>query len=187
MNQNAIEARGKSLEEAFFSKQNQDLINKLHAKKAAEESKDNLRASTGIKNDSVLDNLVSSGVSVSTMTALTMVPLVTVAWADGQMEEKERKAVIKAAHEQGITDGSDASLLLDQWLSTKPNNMLFKTWKDYVSALKEIMPAAAFEALKGQVVSCANSVADSAGGILGIASISNVEKQAISSIEAAFS
>ena len=55
----ALNDRRKELEEQFFAKQNQELVEKLRAQKQKALDKAGLTEITGIKNEEVLEKLIS--------------------------------------------------------------------------------------------------------------------------------
>ena len=120
------------------------------------------------------------------MTAVALIPLVAVAWADGKMEDGERTAILKAANEADVSEGSASYQLLESWLQNNQPDGLLESWKTYVSSLKGSLEAAAMGQLKNSVVKRATGVAKSAGGFLGLSTISEVEKNILTEIEAAF-
>ena len=115
-----------------------------------------------------------------------MVPLVSVAWADGNIDDKEREAIVKAAEGSGIAAGTASHSLINSWLSEKPNAELFDSWKSYVGGLKESMPPEAFGQLKNSVITRAKEVAAAAGGFLGVGKVSEQENKVIAELESAF-
>jgi len=54
-----------------------------------------------------LDSLIASGISPDTIAAVSLIPLVAVAWADKKLEAKERDAILNAATEAGISAGAN--------------------------------------------------------------------------------
>ena len=179
--------RRKSLEDEFFSKENQRLLDALRKKEAAEARKDALSAASGIDNADVLDQLDQHDIEPQTVAALAVVPLVVVAWADGQLEEKERLAVIAGAEAAGIQVGSPSHVLLGSWLEQPPADRLLEVWKDYVAALCETLDRSAVQVLKKDILDRARGVAAAAGGFLGFGSkVSDVERAVLDELEAAF-
>ena len=182
----ALEKRGTSLEEAFFQKQNADLLEKLRQQRMSEVTKDDIAAATGIRDDALLERLVSMEVNLHTLTALSVVPLVEVAWADDRMEKNERDAVLQAADEAGIPKHGPGYQLLSQWLAEKPDMQLLACWKDYIAALAATFDADAYAQVRDNLLQRARQVATSAGGILGLGSISSTEQNKLAELEAAF-
>ena len=109
--------RRQALEEEFFRKKNERLAAELRLKRITDEAKDGIGEASGIRDEAVLDKLVELGIGAETLTAMTLVPLVEVAWADGQMDAKERHAILKGAEAQGIGAGTPSGMLL-AWRST---------------------------------------------------------------------
>ncbi len=80
-----IGARGVDLEEAFFAQHNQELLRKLREQAAHREKREALARATGISSVELLDKLIALDVNVERAAAFTLVPVVEVAWADGEM------------------------------------------------------------------------------------------------------
>jgi hypothetical protein len=182
MDRNAIVERGKALEDAFFRKQDAKLKEKLER----EATKQQLCQASGIADDKALDALVAEGVTCSTLTALTLVPLIHVAWADRMMNERERKAVLKAAHEVGIGPDSDAYALVESWLDHRPPSALIEAWEESVAATLPKLDEVARAELREACLGRAHKVAEATGGILAIGRVSAVEREALERIEKAF-
>jgi hypothetical protein len=181
-----LKDRRESLEEEFFHKLQSDQIEILRGELERKETREQLRAASGIADDAVLDRLSALGMSGATMTALSMIPLVWVAWADGAVQEEERAAVLKAAHERGIDEGGAAHRILSGWLEKKPKRDLFDAWSAYTRSLAETLVPDQRQQLRDQIVGLARRVAESAGGFMGIHKISHKEEEALRTIEAAF-
>lgn len=179
--------RRRALEEEFFKRENAKLRAELDAKKAREAGKGALRESSGIQDEAVLDALVAADIDLQTLAALSLVPLVEVAWADGKIEAKERAAILRAAEGVGIAAGTAAHELLEFWLAEPPPDALLFAWENYVRALVEGMDPARRTALKNDVLGRARGVADAAGGFLGLTSrISDDEQDMLDRLEQAF-
>lgn len=178
--------RRMALEEAFFRKENEKQLAELRAELAAKTSKEELRTASGVTDEAALERLVALGVSGQTLAALSLVPLIHVAWSDGKMDEREREAVLMAATGKGIEPGSATYKLLDGWLNKKPDPILFDSWRAYIKELSSSLVPGQRGLLKSQILAFAQTVAESAGGFLGMKSVSAAEKAALEQIEAAF-
>ena len=86
--------RRKALEEQFFTKQNEELRQQLRKSQEKQASREALARVAGDADAEVLDKLVELGIGPQTWAALEIVPLVEVAWANAQVEEKERKLLL---------------------------------------------------------------------------------------------
>ena len=177
--------RRKALEESFFAKESDKLRKALQDKGEAKDKKEALSAASGITDDAVLEKLIALDIRSDTLAALSLVPLVEVAWADGTMDDNERSAILSAAKDAGLSAESRA--LLDGWLVTKPSYKALLAWKDYVGALASAMDTATKDKLKQDLLGRARIVAESAGGFLGVGKISSEEEEKLKELAHAFS
>jgi hypothetical protein len=182
-----IQERGKSLEALFFAVKDQQLLAKLKNQMDAEESRSDLESASGIHNTAVLDALLEQKITPETLTTVGLIPLVAIAWADGNMEESERNAILRAAEASGIGTGTASHTVLEQWLQEEPSGELLASWSAYIAELKGTMEPAAFNQLKSSILDRAESVAKAAGGFLGLGSkISAAEQAVLDELKGAF-
>lgn len=175
--------RRRVLEDSFFAKRDRELMENLK-KKVQEEA---LADACGIKDPAVLAGLVDANISPETITALTLVPLIAVAWADGKIAPEELTAIYSATESAGIEPGSVCRQLLDAWLTKQPGPELVEAWKGYIHALVATASADTVETLRKDVLDHARKIAAAAGGILGVGSISKTEQAVIDDLASAFS
>ena len=181
-----LQDRRKVLEGAFFGKRDQELLQKLKAEIEGREASEVLRSVSGIEDSAVLEKLIQVGVTPESLSAVSLIPLVAVAWCDNSLESTEKATILAAASDSGIAPESAAAALLDSWLESRPEAELVESWKAYIGGLKEQLDEASLNQLKNSVIKKAETVADSAGGFLGIGKVSDKEKQAIADLAAAF-
>lgn len=185
MSADAMKERKDALENEFFVRENAKAVEALRAKLAADVSREALAEASGIAEASVLDALVEAGITAETLAALSLVPLVAVAWADGKLDPGERDAIERAAG--GANLSADHQALLAEWLGAAPGAGLLDAWKAYIAALREGLDADALGALRQKIVGGARSVAESAGGFLGLGNkISDSEAAVLADLEACF-
>ena len=179
--------RERALEEAFFAQQDEALLRRLREAEATKSKKEALFAASGISDDAVLERLVALGVDSATMAALSLVPLVLVAWADGTMDPKERDAALSAAAEAGLDKQSPGHQLLDRWLATRPPPQLLSAWTDYIRAISSTLNAEGKQNLKLDLIGRARQVAEATGGFLGVGwKTSPAEEGVLARLERAF-
>ncbi len=179
--------RERALEEVFFAEQDQALLRRLKEADAKKSQKEALAAASGITDDAVLEKLVAFGVDAATVAALSLAPLVLVAWADGEVDTRERDAVLSAATELGVEERGAGRQLLDRWLATRPPPELLAAWTDYIRAISPKLDDAAKQRLKSDLLDRAHRVAGAAGGLLGVGSrTSSAEKEMLARLEKAF-
>lgn len=181
-----MQYRRKALEESFFAKRNQQLLEKLRTEQDRKQQRDSLAQLTGTQDPAVLDRILELGIRPETWTAMTYIPMVAVAWADGVLDTRERKAILEAADRQGIQPGTPGYELLDGWLAADPGPSSLETWKLYMRSLLDSLDADGREHLRQHVLDLAHDVASAAGGVLGMAAISNREKRVLDELRAVF-
>lgn len=181
-----LKLRAKELEDSFFARENARLLAKLREEAAREEKRQEFRKVLNVANDQLLDALIELGVAAETLVALSLVPLVQVAWADGEIHDKERSAILRAAEERGVAPGAATHDLLESWLMTKPKTELFEVWQRYVGEIMASLDESSREQLKNAALGRARAVAEAAGGFLGVGAISAAEKSMLEKLEWAF-
>lgn len=185
MGKGKFPGRRSELEEKFFREKDLQLIRAMGEKTVRMERKKALAEASGIEHDGLLDQLHELEVSAETLLALSLVPLVAVAWADGKLDDKERAAVLEAAEQIGLTDSHPGFELLRSWLEQKPDKRLASVWYDYVVC--EVLTPEAKAELYEDLVGRTRKVAEATGGILGLGSkISASEQAVLEKLERAF-
>ncbi len=176
----------KTMEDIFFYEQNRRLQEKRRQIQKLKETKANLAQVSGIRNDAVLDKLLALGIRPETLATLMAIPLIEVAWADGEMHDKERDRLFDYAEKAGLRQqGLDRDIMLT-WLRRKPDPALLEAWEHYVQALGQELGPTECRALKDEVMKDARAIAEAAGGFFGFGSISDDEQKMLKRLEAAF-
>jgi hypothetical protein len=176
--------RGLSLEEQFFRREDQRLMARLNELKAAETAREALAKASGITKPAVLEKLMELGIRAETVAALSIVPLVEVAWADGELDAKERRAVVDRA---GVAPGSTEGALLEAWLDRRPDPKLLSAWTHLVQGMCEHLDPDGAARLKKGLLERAAAVAAASGGLFGVGSkVSRSEAAMLAKLEAAF-
>jgi hypothetical protein len=184
---NGLNNRARNLEDEFFLKEDQKLIQKLREMRQMKETREALALVSGIKNEAVLNKLVELQVRPETIAALALIPLIEVAWADGNIDEKERSTVLKATEKVGFARQDIDRVLLEEWLKKKPDPELLNVWSIYIQGLCQELDASQINLLKAEFIGHARQVAEASGGILGVTrKISAKEEKMLGKIEEAF-
>lgn len=186
MEHDFLSDRRQALEEAFFARHNKELTEKLREKAEAAEERQRLAAATGIQDEAALTRLQALGLHPTTLSALSLVPLVLVAWADGKLEAKERKVILEAAAANGLEVGTPAFDSLEGWLHELPPAGLLEAWLDYVKALTADLGEEGTAHLRQDILERAAKVAKSAGGWWDLGAVSDEEKGVLAQLEKAF-
>jgi hypothetical protein len=181
-----MQTRGKTLEDMFFLDQDRILMEQFHHMEKMKETKESLAKVSGITNDDVLQKLVELDIRPDIVASLALVPLVEIAWADGEIAEKEKAAMLKADSALFAKDSPDLAIL-KQWLEHKPDPQLLEAWKHYIRGLCEQLTAPQKAALRTEVIGHARQVAQAAGGFLGLGNkISKAEQDMLDQLDTAF-
>jgi hypothetical protein len=179
--------RGRSLEDEFFRREDARLRAKLQETAQREDARQALAQASGIKSPEVVDRLLALDVRPETVTALSLVPLVEVAWADGSLDDNERRVILERAGASGLTAGSTGRTLLEDWLTRKPDPKLLTAWTHLVQGLCQQLSREEAAVLKKDLLERARAVAGSAGGFLGMGSkVSAAEAEMIKRLDSAF-
>ena len=180
MKKKSIFADARTLEDAFFTKENARLLEQLKGKQKREA----LREMVKVEDETFLDRLIELGIGPETVLALTLVPLIAVAWADGTLDGRERDAIIKAAEEKGVSPETAGHQLLETWLSRRPERELFDSWKQYVRGIWETFTDEERQRMRERTLDWAVAVAEASGGFLGVISkVSPAERVVIKELE----
>lgn len=182
-----LSKNGRLLEDEFFAKRDAILIEKLRELERMEQTQKALSKVSGITNEAVLKRLVELDIRAELLATLTLVPLVETAWADGEVQDVERDAILAGSTRNGMGPGSVDYVLLEQWLKQKPPAKMLDAWIVYIRGLCEVMSDAEVQEIKSLFLSRARRVAEAAGGFLGLTSkISRSEEAMLKKLESAF-
>jgi tellurite resistance protein len=134
--------------------------------------------------DSLVDHILELGIQPETALAMTFLPLVMVAWADGEISPSEREALLRAAEERGVKPGTPPRDVLESWLERQPGSTMVEAWKRYVRSISTDLSDEERIAIRGRMLGLAREVAEAAGGFLGLISkISAAEQKVLDEIE----
>lgn len=177
----------KTLEDQFFYKQDQILMEEFHRMQEMKETKETLAKVSGITNDEILRKFVKLDIRPEIVASLAVVPLIEVAWADGKVDEKEKAAVLEAAAASLFAKNSIDFKLLAQWLEHRPPKSLLDAWTHYIEGLCKELTATEKAELKKELIGHARQVAEAAGGFMGLGSkISEAERRMLGYLESVF-
>jgi len=178
--------RVRTLEDEFFRREDERLTQQLRELKHREASREALATASGISKQAILDALLNLGIRPEVIGALSVVPLVEVAWADGTLDAREKRAILDRAEKSGIAPGAIDHDLLRSWLDHKPEPKLLTAWTHLIQGMCEQLTDEQVTALRTGLVERARAIAKASGGLLGVGSVSTVEEDMIRRLESAF-
>ena len=179
MERDDFDSAAKTLEDAFFAKENTRLLQQMRDRAKQQERRAAMREVVRVDDDGLIDHLIELGLEPQTVLALQLVPLAAIAWADGTIEPHERDAVLKAAAAQGVAADSVAGKMLDSWLMQRPGAELVDAWKRQMRALWPSLSPKEREEIRVSAIERARSVAEAAGGFLGLTSKISPQEKAV--------
>jgi tellurite resistance protein len=162
----SIDQRERELAEAFFHGDAEALRAHLELRGEESAARESLAAATGINDPTVVAELAGLGIRVDTLAALTLIPLIHVAWADGEMDQRERQAILDAAEATGSEKGSTSYRLLEIWTLEEPPMDLTNAWQAFIGALSTQLSSDEGERLRANLLGRAREVAAAAGSRL---------------------
>ncbi len=123
---------------------------------------------------SLLRELHYLGVDAHTWPVLALLPLIQVAWADGEIQEAERKLILDVAEREYDLDprGQQA---LENWLTHPPTEQYLRRGRDAAKLLAERNPEIANA---HTVLEHCEAVAKAAGGLFGFRAV-DAREQAV--------
>jgi PIN domain nuclease of toxin-antitoxin system len=188
MSDESLADMGKTLSSSFCKGLDRSAIkDAIDQRTKSLNSRETIAAVWGMTDDELVGKLADLGLDAETVAAISLTPLVEVAWADNDADKKERIAVLEAAAKYGLARGDVSYLLLEGRLGERPSELLFETWKDYLDLLARNLDPQTMSTLKAELMNRARNVAEASGGILGLGSkVSKAETEMLEKLEGAF-
>lgn len=173
--------------DALFFNRDKHLVEAFRKRLDQLERRQQLKHVSDIRDDAVLDRLLGLGITAESLAALGLVPLVCVAWADGEVAAKERDRIMAMAEAAGIEPHNGRFPLLEHWLKRRPTPELVAAWQDFIKQSRETMAPEDVETLRREIMDRAGEVARARGGLLGFGErISPAEQAVLAELENAF-
>lgn len=106
------------------------------------------------------------GLTESTLELLRLLPVVYVAWADGELQPEELDIILASADQLGVIDGESLGVL-QGWLGERPDETFFREGLRVLGYLVASLPEDEAEQAVADVTALSDAVARAAGGIRG--------------------
>ena len=139
-NKDAFSERRRGLEEEYFHKKEKELLEKLRRRMQAEAERGQIAEALGVQDAEILSDLQALGYTRETVALLHLVPLIQVAWADGDVTLRERELILELAGSRGIAEDSNAYQQLVGWLTERPSEQFFQDTLRVIAGLFEALP-----------------------------------------------
>lgn len=171
------------LEEEYFGKKNQELIEKMRQQRAREADRQKMAELIGVNDQDVLEALQDLGYTSETIQLLHIVPLVEVAWTEGGVADREREMINKIARARGIQPDTAADELLSHWFENKPSGRFFENSLRAIRVLLDLLPEEQRLAGRKNLITYCNQIALAvSSGIFGPGKILDEERALIAHI-----
>ena len=172
--------RGRALEDDYFRKRDQELIEKLRRAAAADAERAEMGRQVGLTDPESLLELEALGFTPETVSLLPLVPAVQVAWAEGGISAAERDLLVQLARRRGIEAGSAADRTLDGWLTARPDARVFQQATRLIRAM--LGAPGAPDLTADDLVAYCESIAAASGGLLGRNRVSAEERRLLTAL-----
>jgi hypothetical protein len=148
-----------------------------------ERERQDMGGAAGISDEEILQQLQKLGFDTETVSLAHLVPLLQVAWAEGNVTKQERASILAEAVERGVQKDSVAYERLDRWLQYRPTDEFFEGTLGVLKSILATMPEEEGAALRRELVSKCMRVAAASGGFLGLGRrMSEVESEVVDHI-----
>ncbi|MBI1314798.1 hypothetical protein GC176_26180 [bacterium] len=181
----AFSNRERALEDAFFHKVDAELLAQIRAELHGDDDLEKLAEKTGIRDQKLLQELLEMGLTAENLLVLWLIPLTQVAWADGEIDGNERRAIEAALCEQGFAAESAAARLMSSWLDHRPSEAALEAWREYAVTVLRNADEQRRVQLKHELLARARDVARAAGGFMNLGDVSRAEEAVLREIETA--
>ena len=172
--------RNRTNEEVYFQKRDRELIEQMRQRAKAQQELRELGEKVGVTDPELSRELAEMGFTPETVKLLPLIPILEMAWAEGEVTTAERKMVVDVARGRGIEAGGTADLQLADWLDRRPEDSVFRRAGRLINALFE--SGGRFHITPDDIIKYCEAIADASGGIFGIGRMSSDERSTLGRI-----
>ena len=176
--------RERALEDEYFWRKDRELMERLREKGRLEEERRQLQEKLGSVEEEVLTELQTEGFAPENLGLLHLIPLVEVAWAEGEVTPRERELVLALASRRGMSEETAAYRQLIGWLDRRPDDHFFDTAYNAIRGMLSTQNEAERAETEHDLLEWATKIAEATGGILGMVPACRDERECIKRIAA---
>ncbi len=159
--------RKRALEEEYFRRKEHELLERLRRGVELEADRKRMAEALVVVDQEILQGLQDLGYTGETVNLLYLAPLVQVAWAEGEITERERRLIFEAAGLRGVEEVSRAFQQLSEWLDRRPPEEFFNRTLQLIAAMWRTLPPDKRDLKINELVADCSSIAKASGGIMG--------------------
>lgn len=130
--------------------------------------REGLRQIVTVADEDIIEDLIALGFTKETVGVLPLIPLVQVAWADGEVQGKEAKEILSLTEKRGYEIESEAFRLIDNLLMQRPTDEFMKSCLFVLKEIYNKLPGEQESEAKMNLLGFAKRVAQASGGFLGL-------------------
>lgn len=98
--------RARSKEEEYFLRAEAELLEKVRVRAAKEAERRAMGEQHGIEDPEILAAFEEAGYDRHTVRILHLVPILQIAWVDGEISKAEREEILRLAAARGVNEGA---------------------------------------------------------------------------------
>ena len=164
---NSFADRKRALEEEYFRRKEHELLERKRRGVELGADRKRMAEALVVVDQEILQGLQDLGYTGETVNLLYLAPLVQVAWAEGEITERERRLIFEAAGLRGVKEASRAFQQLSEWLDRRPPEEFFNQTLRLIAAMWRTLPPDERDLKINELVSDCSSIAKASGGIMG--------------------
>ena len=174
-----LEDREHALENEYFRRKDRELIERLREDGRKQAERHDLENRLGTHDAVFLEQLQATGFTPDNLALLHLVPLVEVAWSEGEVTPRERELILALAVSRGVTPDGPIHAQLVGWLDERPAEAFFETTYEAIRKMLALEDAPSRHAMQQDVESWSTKIAEATGGVLGMMPISKDERECL--------
>ena len=180
MAEDFLSSRKRTNEEEYFQKQDRELIEKARQRAQAERQLRELGEQIGVTDPETIRELAELGFTPETVRLLPLIPVLEMAWAEGDVTAPERKMLVDLARARGIVEGTAGDRQLAEWLDRRPDESVFRRAGRLINAL--FASGGRFDVTPNDLLKYCEAIAEASGGLFGIRRVSGDERATLERI-----
>jgi len=122
------------------------------------------------------------GFDEETVKVLDLIPLVDVAWAEGEVSKGEADLIREVMRLRGLTPNDRGWQLIESFLVDAPSEVFFNRALELVRKIYDALPGDKKRRAREDLVNFCIEVADASGGFFGLGRVSNEERHELKKI-----
>ena len=174
-----LDDREHALENEYFYRKDRELIEHLREEGRKEAERHGLEEELQTHDTVFLQELQAAGFSPDNLRLIHLVPLVEVAWSEGEVTARERELILALAARRGFDADSAAYQQLVGWLDSQPEPAFFETTYKAIRKLLALQDETSRQATQEDLVAWCTKIAEATGGIHRLAPISRDERECL--------